>query len=78
MRVTSAVIVAMVLAAVLVFVVVKVWARGGGLPPHEFAYGAALANSEAIPAQIDTFLSLEAIDPDEIRIQTFADRKSVV
>ena len=76
MRVTSAVIVAMVLAAVLVFVVVKVWARNGGLPPHEFAYGAALANSEAIPAQINTFLSLEAIDPDEIRIQTFAGNRS--
>jgi hypothetical protein len=76
MRVTSAVVTAMIVAVVLVFVVVKVWARGGGLPPHEFAYGAALTNSEAIAEQIDTFLSLEAIDPDEIRIQTFVGNRS--
>jgi hypothetical protein len=71
MRIAPALVTAMVFAAALVFIVLKVWARGGGLPPHEFAYGAALANSEAIPEQIDQFLSLDAVDPDEIQIRTF-------
>jgi hypothetical protein len=76
MRVTPAVVTAIVFAALLVFAVVKVWARGGGLPPHEFAYGAALANSEAIPEQIDQFLSLEAMDSNEIQIRTFVGNRS--
>jgi hypothetical protein len=76
MRITPALVTATVFAAALVFVVLKVWARGGGLPPHEFAYGAALANSEAIPEQINQFLSLEVVDPDEIQIQTFVGNRS--
>ena len=76
MKITPSIVVAMVFAALLVFAVLKVWAKGGGLPPHEFAYGTALANSEAIPEQIDQFLSLEAVDPNEIQIQTFVGNRS--
>lgn len=52
--------------------VFKVRANGGIIPPHEFAYGAALRNCEAIPERIDQFLSLADIDPTEIQIETFS------
>jgi|SRR5580704_6479684 hypothetical protein len=71
MRISPAVVTGMVVAAVVGCVVLKDWARGEGLPPHEFAYGAALPNSEAIPDQVDRFLSLDAVAPDKIRIQTY-------
>jgi hypothetical protein len=70
-KITPSVVTAIVFVALLAFVVLKVWAKGGGLPPHEFAYGTALANSEAIPEQMDQFLSSEVVDPNEIQIQTF-------
>lgn len=43
------------------------------LPPaYEFVYGAALDSSNAIPRRIEQFLSLEALDPRLVRIQTYA------
>lgn len=53
-----------VLTVVFLF---RIWSK----PPHEFGYGTALRDCEAIPDQMDQFLSLEEMDPEEIQIQTF-------
>jgi hypothetical protein len=46
--------------------------RGQGiLPPHEFAYGTALSDCTDIPERMDKFLSIEAMDNDQIQIETF-------
>jgi hypothetical protein len=65
-------------ALIIVFVVLalRFWAKGGVFPPHEFAYGAALKNMEAIPAVMDQFLSSETLDPNQFRIQTFVGNSS--
>jgi len=76
MKITPSVAVGIIVAALLVVVVVKVWSQGGILPPHEFAYGTALRNSEAIPEQISRFLSLDALDPNKVQIKTFVDNSS--
>ena len=68
-----AVIVVAVLALVLVF---KFWAKGGILPRHEFAYGTALRDSDAIPERMAQFLSLEALDANQVQIQTFVGNNS--
>lgn len=63
--------------AVLIVAFVLKRLKGGGLfPPHEFAYGTLLKNCEAIPEQIEAFLSLEALDPSATQIQTFAGTQS--
>ena len=71
MKITPSVVARMLVAALLVVLVPRFWAQGEVLPPHEFAYGTTLKNSEAIPERMDQFLSLEAMDPNEIQIQTF-------
>jgi hypothetical protein len=71
MKITPALIVGMLFAVVLLLLVLNVRARGGIFPPHEFAYGTSLTNSEAIPERMDRFLSLDAMDPNEIKIETF-------
>lgn len=76
MKIMPSIIAGMLFAVLLVVLVVRVWAKGGGLPPHEFAYGTALRNSEAIPERIDQFLSLDVMDPNEIQIQTFVGNRS--
>ncbi len=76
MKISPSLIAAMLLAVLLLVVALRVRAKGGIFPPHEFAYGAALRNSAAIPGQMDEFLSLEAIDPDQIRIQTYVGNHS--
>ncbi len=76
MRITpSPAAVIVVVALVLVFVL-KFWGQGGILPPHEFAYGAALRNSDAIPERMDQFLSLDALDTNQVQIQTFVGNNS--
>jgi hypothetical protein len=66
-----------ILAAVLLLIFAfRVWSQGGILPPHEFAYGTSLVNSEAIPKQMEQFLSLQEIDPGEIQIQAFVGNNS--
>lgn len=76
MKITPSVVAGTLFAALLVALVLRVWAQGGILPPHEFAYGTALRNCEAIPQRMDQFLSLEVIDPNEVQIQTFVDMRS--
>jgi len=76
MKIVPSVIAVMLFAVLLVVPVLRVWAKGGGLPPHEFAYGTAIRNCEAIPERIDQFLSLEVMDPNEIQIQTFVGNRS--
>lgn len=76
MKITPSVIAGILFAVLLVVLVVRVKARGGILPPHEFAYGAALKNGEAIPERMDQFLSLEIMDPDEVKVQTFVGNSS--
>jgi len=71
MNITPIVIVGVLIAVLLLVLVLRVRANGGIIPPHEFAYGAALGTCEAIPERIDQFLSLEDMDPSEIRIETF-------
>ena len=65
-------------AVVIAFVVLalRLWAKGGVFPPHEFAYGAALKNTEAIPAVMAQFLSSEALDPNQFRIESFVGNSS--
>jgi hypothetical protein len=76
MKITPSVIAGLFFAVFPLVFVLRLWATGGILPPHEFAYGTALKNSEAIPEQINEFLSLEALDPNEIQIQTFVGNRS--
>lgn len=66
-----------VVFAALVFIALKYWVRGGGLfPPHEFAYGAALPNSDAIPEMMDQFFSVDGLDNSKIQIKTYAGNQS--
>lgn len=76
MKITPSVIAGMLFAVLLLVLALRLWAKGGILPPHEFAYGTALRNCEAIAERIDQFLSLEAMDPNEIQIQTFVGNRS--
>jgi hypothetical protein len=76
MKITPS-IVAGILTAVLVLVLLlRVRAKGGDIPPHEFAYGVALKDSDAIPEEMDRFLSLEALDPNEVGIETYVGVRS--
>jgi hypothetical protein len=65
-----------VVVALVLVVVLKFWGQGGILPPHEFAYGTAMRNSDAIAERMDQFLSLEALDPKQVQIQTFVGNNS--
>jgi len=76
MKITPSVIAWMLVAAVLLVLVVRSRAKGEILPPHEFAYGTALRSCEAIPERMDQFLSLEVMDPNETRIQTYVGNHS--
>lgn len=77
MKITPSLVAVIVVVVVLVLVfVLKFWGQGGILPPHEFAYGTALRNSDAIPERMDQFLSLEALDPKQVQIQTFVGNNS--
>lgn len=76
MKITPLVIAGMLVAAVLLVLVLRGRVKGGILPPHEFAYGTALRNCEAIPDRMDQFLSLEVMDPNETRIQTYVGNQS--
>ena len=68
-----AVVLVVVILAVLLL---KNKAKAGFLPPHEFAYGMALTDISALPEKVAKFLSLEAIDPNKIQIETFVDLNS--
>lgn len=76
MKITPLLFAGILVTALLVVLALKSWAKGGILPPHEFAYGAALRNSDALPERMDQFLSLEALDPIQIKIQTFVGNRS--
>lgn len=76
MKIAPSVFIGVLVAVVVLVFVVRVWAKGGVLPPHEFAYGTVLRNSDAIPERLDQFLSLDALDPDQIRIQTYVGNNS--
>lgn len=71
MKTTPLVGIGVLVAVVLLTFLLRVWGKGGILPPHEFAYGTTLKNCEAIPERMDQFLSLDEMDPDEIQIETF-------
>jgi hypothetical protein len=76
MRITPSLVGGIVVVVLVLVFVLKFWGQGGILPPHEFAYGTALRNSDAIPVRMDQFLSLEALDTDQVQIQTFVGNKS--
>lgn len=71
MRITPSLVAVIVVVALVLVFVLKLWGQGGILPPHEFAYGTALPNSDAIAKRMNEFLSLEALDANQIQIQTF-------
>lgn len=71
----SPVVIGIVVAA-LVFVALKYWVKGGGFPPHEFAYGAALRSAEAIPEMIEQFFSIEGLDTEKVQIKTYVGNQS--
>jgi hypothetical protein len=64
--------VGIILGVVLLVLQFKIWSE----PPHDFGYGTALKDCEAIPEQMDQFLSLEEMDPEEIQIETVVGSKS--
>jgi hypothetical protein len=76
MKITPSVIGGVLVVALILIVLLKVRAQDGILPPHEFAYGTALRSPNAIPEQIDRFLSLEALDPNEVQIETYVGNNS--
>lgn len=76
MKVTPSLFTAVLVAVVVGAFALKFLAKGGLLPPHEFAYGTALPNSDAIPERIDQFLSLDALDSSRIQIQTYVGNTS--
>lgn len=53
--------------AIASFAWLKLWS--GALPPHEFAYGASLANLQDLPRTVSQFLALEMFDPTKARIE---------
>jgi hypothetical protein len=55
-----------ILGVVLLVFQFKIWSE----PPHDFRYVTALKDCEAIPEQMDQFLSLEEMDPEKIQIET--------
>jgi len=55
-----------ILGALLLVFQFKIWSE----PPHDSRYVTALKDCEAIPEQMDQFLSLEEMDSDEIQIET--------
>jgi hypothetical protein len=74
LRITPSLVAVIVVIALALVFVLKFWGQGGILPPHEFAYGTALRNSDAFPERMDQFLSLEALDANQI--QTFVGNSS--
>jgi hypothetical protein len=76
MKIPPSAIVGMLFAVLLLVLVFRVWSKGGTLPPHEFAYGAALRNCDAIPQRMEQFLSLEVMDSKRIQIETFVGNQS--
>jgi hypothetical protein len=76
MKITPSLVVGIFFAVLLLVLFLRVRAKGGILPPHEFAYGTALTDSEAIPERMNQFLSLEAMDSNEVKIQTFVGNSS--
>ncbi len=76
MKITPSLLAGMLFAVLLLVLVFKILVKGQILPPHEFAYGTALRNCEEIPERIDQFLSLEGMDPNEVKLQTFVGNTS--
>jgi len=76
MKIAPSAIFGVLVAVLLLAIVLKVWVKGGMLPPHEFAFGTTLRNVEALPVRMDQFLSLEVVDPNEIKIQTYVGNSS--
>jgi len=76
MRITPSLVVVIGVAVLVLLLVFKFWAKGGILPPHEFAYGTVLRDSDAIPERMDQFLSLQALDASQVQIETFVGNNS--
>jgi hypothetical protein len=71
-----AMVVAILFAALIAAFALRRLKGGGIFPPHEFAYGTPLKDIEDLAKQIDTFLSLDVLDPAAIQIQTFVGNRS--
>jgi hypothetical protein len=76
MKITPSLAAGILFAVLLLVLFLRVRAKGGILPPHEFAYGTALTDPEAIAERMNQFLSLEAMDSNEVKIQTFVGNSS--
>lgn len=76
MRITNLTFGGILVAALVLGLAWRFWGKGGLLPPHEFAYGAALPNSDAIPERMAQFLSMDALDPSRTGIQTYVGNSS--
>lgn len=73
---TLSVVAGITFIVLLLVVVFRTRTKAGGLPPHEFAYGTALQNCDAIPQAMDQFLSLGVMDPAKIQIETYVGNQS--
>lgn len=71
MMLIANIIVIVVLIALFLY---KTYKKDLSLPPHEFAYGIFLKSIEELTIMVDQFLSLEALDPGKIEIETVGDR----
>ena len=76
MKLTPSLVGVIVVVVLVLVVVLKFWGQGGILPPHEFAYGTALRNSDEIAERMNQFLSLEALDLNQVQIQTYVGNNS--
>lgn len=64
-------LVVMIVVALVLVLAFKFRGQFGILPPHEFACGTALRSSDVISERMSQFLSLEALDPRQVQIQTY-------
>lgn len=76
MKITPSLVAVIVIVALVLVVVLRFCGQGGILPPHEFPYGTALRNSDAIAERMNQFLSLQALDPKQVQIQTYVGNNS--
>lgn len=66
----------MLIVPLLILALLRLRKRRGALPSHDFAYGTALESADEIPERMAQLFSLEALDPRQIKIQTFVGNSS--
>ena len=68
----------MLIVPLLILALLRLRRKRGALPAHDFAYGTALESADEIPERMTQFFSLEALDPNQVKIQTFVGNNSAM